>query len=352
MILQERNDIIRQNFTLLEEIGLAAFDAGILPYYCEDFLVYLESILGKSKNTVNEYYYDLLLFFRYMKVRNGTAPQGAAFSEIPIADFSAEDLSKIRLSDLYSFLNYMNNERKDQPATRARKVACLRSFFKYAWSKAHLIPENPAAELESPKLTKKLPKYLELEESIALLDAVDGDQKERDYWMITLFLNCGMRLSELVGINVSDIREDTVTVLGKGAKERTIYLNEACRDAIERYLAVRPEYEEPSGTKPLFLSKRKKRISPKTVQYTVKKYIRAAALDPAKYSTHKLRHTAATLMYTMGDVDIRSLQEILGHESVATTEIYTHINSTRLKDAVSKNPLANYKKEDGEEKEP
>ncbi len=325
---------------------MAVFESGVLPYYAEDFLVYLESILGKSKNTVNEYYYDLLMFFRFMKRKSGAAAPDAALSAVGVCDFSAEDLAKIRLSDLYSFLNYINNERNDQPATRARKVACLRSFFKYAWSKEHLIPENPAAELESPKLTKKLPKYLELEESIALLEAVDGDHKERDYCMITLFLNCGMRLSELVGINLSDIREDTLTVLGKGSKERTIYLNDACLDAIKRYLAVRPAYEEPNGAKPLFLSKRKKRISPKTVQYTVKKYIRAAALDPVKYSTHKLRHTAATLMYTMGDVDIRSLQEILGHESVATTEIYTHINNTRLKDAVNKNPLAHYKKED------
>ncbi len=328
---------------------MAVFESGVLPCYAEDFLVYLESILGKSKNTVNEYYYDLLMFFRFMKIKNGSVPKDSEFTEISVSDFSEEELSKIRLSDLYSFLNYMNNERNDQPATRARKVACLRSFFKYVWSKAHIISENPATELESPKLTKKLPKYLELEESIALLDAVDGDQKERDYCMITLFLNCGMRLSELVGINLSDIREDTLTVLGKGSKERTIYLNDACLDAIGRYLAVRPDYEEPNGAQPLFLSKRKKRISPKTVQYTVKKYIRQAALDPTKYSTHKLRHTAATLMYTMGDVDIRSLQEILGHESVATTEIYTHINNTRLKDAVNKNPLAHYKKEKSEE---
>ena len=330
---------------------MADFESGVLPAYAEDFLIYLESILGKSRNTINEYYYDLLLFFRFLKVKSGAAPRDAEFHSIAVSDFTADDLSKIKLSDLYAFLNYMNNERKDQPATRARKVACLRSFFKYAWSKARIIPENPAAELESPKLTKKLPKYLELEESKALLDAIDGEFKERDYCMITLFLNCGMRLSELVGINVSDIREDTLAVLGKGSKERTIYLNDACLDAISRYLNVRPEYAEPNGARPLFLSKRKQRISPKTVQYTVKKYIRAAALDPTKYSTHKLRHTAATLMYTMGGVDIRSLQEILGHESVATTEIYTHINNARLKDAVSKNPLANYTKNDKEEPE-
>lgn len=328
---------------------MAVVEYGVLPYYADDFLVYLEAITGKSKNTVNEYYYDLLMFFRFLKQKKNPALRKAEFNSISVNDFSVQELAEIRLSDLYSFLNYMNNERNDKAPTRARKVACLRSFFKYAWNKANIIPENPAAELESPKLTKKLPKYLELDESISLLETIDGDFKERDFCMITLFLNCGMRLSELVGINISDIREDTLTVLGKGAKERTIYLNQACLDAIASYLKVRPACEESSGVKPLFVSKRKKRISPKTVQYTVKKYIKSADLDPTKYSTHKLRHTAATLMYTMGDVDIRSLQEILGHESVATTEIYTHVNNNRLKDAVNRNPLAGYKKKDDSE---
>ncbi|MBO5147595.1 MAG: tyrosine recombinase XerC [Clostridia bacterium] len=328
---------------------MAVVEYGVLPYYADDFLVYLEAITGKSKNTVNEYYYDLLMFFRFLKQKKDPALRKAEFNSISVNDFSVQELAEIRLSDLYSFLNYMNNERNDKAPTRARKVACLRSFFKYAWNKANIISENPAAELESPKLTKKLPKYLELDESISLLESIDGDFKERDFCMITLFLNCGMRLSELVGINISDIREDTLTVLGKGAKERTIYLNQACLDAIASYLKVRPACEESSGVKPLFVSKRKKRISPKTVQYTVKKYIKYANLDPTKYSTHKLRHTAATLMYTMGDVDIRSLQEILGHESVATTEIYTHVNNNRLKDAVNRNPLAGYKKKDDSE---
>lgn len=189
-----------------------------------------------------------------------------------------------------------------------------------------------------------MPRYLEIEESKQLLDSVEGDFVERDYCMLTLFLNCGMRLSELVSINVADIREDTLTVIGKGAKERTIYLNDACMNAINDYLAVRPDITEAGGKQPLFVSKFKKRISNKTVQYTVKKYIMMAGLDPTKYSTHKLRHTAATLMYTHGEVDIRTLQEILGHESVATTEIYTHINNSKLKDAVNKNPLSDYKK--------
>ena len=325
---------------------MASVEYGVLPYFADDFLVYLEAISGKSKNTINEYYYDLLMFFRFIKQKKHPELKNTDFQNINVNDFSLQELSEIRLSDLYSFINYINNNRKDKAPTRARKVACLRSFFKYAWSKANLISENPAAELESPKITKKLPRYLELDESITLLESIDGDFKERDFCIITLFLNCGMRLSELVGINLSDIKEDTLTVLGKGAKERTIYLNNACLDALTKYLKVRPNCEESNGLQPLFVSKRKKRISPKTVQYTVKKYIKIAELDPTKYSTHKLRHTAATLMYTMGEVDIRSLQEILGHESVATTEIYTHVNNNRLKDAVNRNPLAGYKKDD------
>ena len=315
-----------------------------LPYYAEDFLIYMETILGKSKNTVHEYRYDLVMFFRFIKIRFGSISDDQNFNEITVEDLPLDYIKKVKLTDLYAFLNYMSNVRNDGPATRARKVAALRSFFKYAVSKASLLDDNPAIELESPKITKKLPKYLEIEESIQLLDSVEGEFKERDFCILTLFLNCGMRLSELVSINVSDIREDTLTVIGKGAKERTIYLNHACLSAINDYLKVRPEITEKNGVQPLFVSKFKKRISNKTVQYTVKKYIMMAGLDPVKYSTHKLRHTAATLMYTHGEVDIRTLQEILGHESVATTEIYTHINNAKLKDAVNRNPLSDYKK--------
>ena len=311
-----------------------------LPDFCEDFLIYMEAIAGKSKNTVKEYRYDLLLFFGFLSAKKGLDnPE----------HFTVEMLNQIALTDLYAFLNYINRERGDKAVTRARKVACLRSFFKYAQTKANLIENNPAAELDSPKITKTLPRYLELEECQALLNVIDGEHRERDYCMIVLFLNCGMRLSELVGINTSDLSGDTLVVTGKGNKERTIYLNQACVNAIEKYLQVRPKIKG-KDEKALFLSKRKQRISTKTVQYTVKKYITLANLDPKKYSTHKLRHTAATLMYSYGDVDIRALQEILGHNSVATTEIYTHVNNARLKEAVSKNPLANFKQDGEKEK--
>lgn len=313
-----------------------------LPYYAEDFLVYLETILGKSRNTVREYRYDLLLFFHFLCQKKKIASP---------AEFGLAELRSVRLTDLYAFINYLTKERGDKPATRARKVSAIRSFFKYAHTKASLIEEDPAAQLDSPKLTKKLPRYLELEDSRNLLRSIEGDHKERDFCMITLFLNCGMRLSELVGINYTDIKGNRLTVLGKGDKERTIYLNDACLAALARYLAVRPKLAENDPDRyALFLSERKKRISPKTVQYTVKKFLKKAGLDAEKLSTHKLRHTAATLMYTYGEVDIRSLQEILGHSSVATTEIYTHINNAMLEKAVSRNPLAEFEiPEDAEE---
>lgn len=319
----------------------------MLPPYGEDFLIYMDSISGKSKRTIHEYYYDLLMFFRFIKVRRRLVPADALFEEIDPADLDIDVLKSITLSDLYAFLNYINAERGDIASTRSRKVSCLKSFFKYCFSRVNIIPSNPAAELESPKQSKRLPKYLELDESRDLLGSIDDEEEfaERDYCIITLFLNCGMRLSELVGINITDIRDDVLRVIGKGNKERAVYLNDACISAIDSYLQVREDVTEKGGVHPLFVSKRKKRISPKTVEYTVKKYIVKAGLDPKKYSVHKLRHTAATLMYTYGGVDIRALQEILGHESVATTQIYTHVNSRQLKEAVSSNPLSSVKRD-------
>ncbi len=311
-----------------------------LPYYAEDFLVFLETILAKSQNTVREYRYDLIMFFSFMCKKKGyNSPE-----ECDLAF-----LNSIKLTDLYSFINYLTRDRGDKPATRARKISAIRSFFKYAHTKAGIIKDNPAAQLDTPKLTKKLPRYLEIDDSKNLLAAIDGDHKERDYCMIVLFLNCGMRLSELVGINLTDFRGDKLTVLGKGDKERTIYMNNACLAALNRYLAVRPKLPDDNPDKnALFLSERSKRMSPKTVQYTVKKFLKKAGLDATKLSTHKLRHTAATLMYAYGDVDIRSLQEILGHNSVSTTEIYTHVNNAMLEQAVRNNPLADFDVEDEE----
>jgi site-specific recombinase XerD len=313
-----------------------------MPIILRDFLSYLQTIKGKSINTVKVYFYDLRVFFRFIKVHRNLVDKQLKFEEIDFCDVDIELIRTITLSDLYAFMSYVSNERDNSAYARARKVASIKSFFNYLYTKAKLINTNPANELESPKIIKRLPRYLNVEESKQLLSCVDiGTYSERDYAMLTLFLNCGMRLSELVGININDIKNDTLTVFGKGGKERSIPLNTACLDAIETYMKVRPV----NGIKDknaLFISRRKQRISKESVQKIVKKYIKQAGLDPQRYSTHKLRHTAATLMYRYGKVDIRALQELLGHESISTTEIYTHLDKEQLKDAVDKNPLSTY----------
>lgn len=308
-----------------------------------DFLNYLQTIKGKSKNTVNGYFYDMRVFFRFLKINRNLVDKNTEFDAIGICDIDIAILETVTLSDLYEFMAYVSNARDNSSFARARKVACLKSFFNYLSNKAKLISINPASELESPKLQKRLPRYLNIEESKQLLSSVDGYYSERDFAIITIFLNCGLRLSELVGINLNNIKNQTLTVCGKGNKERNIPLNEACQQAIESYMKVRPRTTKDKLA--LFISKRKQRISKESVQKIVKKYILQAGLDPQRYSVHKLRHTAATLMYKHGHVDIRTLQEILGHESISTTEIYTHLDKEQLKDAVSKNPLSTFNRD-------
>jgi integrase/recombinase XerD len=317
-----------------------------VPVIVSDFLSYMENIKGKSKNTVKEYFYDLRMFLKYIKHIKKNNDKNINFTDsiesINIIDINIDIIKTITLSDLYSYMTYLTRERNLNAPSRARKVASIRSFMKYLTDKAKLLDHNPASELESPKILKKLPKYLNIDESIQLLDSIDGENQKRDYAILTLFLNCGLRLSELVDININRISDDTLVVIGKGAKERTIYLNEACLDALKGYMAERPA-DNVKDKNALFLSKRKQRISNKTVQYIVKKYIKSAGLDPERYSAHKLRHTAATLMYKYGKVDIRALQEILGHESISTTEIYTHVDNSQLRAAVENNPLSKVK---------
>ncbi|KNF08908.1 phage integrase family [Gottschalkia purinilytica] len=310
-----------------------------MPLLLEDFLVYIETIKGKSPNTAKEYYFDLRTFFRFLKIRYRLVDKDTPFDDIDILDIDESIIRKVNLQDLYAFISFVDRNRDNKNYAKARKVASIRSFFKFLHSKLKVIDENPALELESPKTNTRHPVYLSLNEAERLLDAIEGPFKERDYAIITLFLNCGLRLSELVSIDIDKIKGDILTVIGKGDKERTIYLNEACLYAIEKYLKVRPTegLKDPNA---LFISKRKNRISDKTVQYLVKKYIQSAGLNTEKYSTHKLRHTAATLMYKYGNVDIRALQQILGHENVSTTQIYTHVDDERLRSAVKSNPLS------------
>ncbi len=316
------------------------------PYYLKDFITYMETIKGKSSKTVDEYFFDLRTFLRYMKVLKNEATLDE-FDSIPISDIPIEFIREITLHDLYEYLSYTLRERLNNANSRARKVSSLKSFFKYLLNKAKLITVNPAAELDSPKIPKTLPKYLTLDESKKLLENIEGTHKYRDYAMITLFLNCGLRLSELAGINLKDIRDDKLTVFGKGSKERTVYLNSACVRAIQNYIEKeRPRDNIPLAHKnALFLSRLNKRISVKTIQHVVKKHLEAAGLDTTKYSVHKLRHTAATLMYRHGHVDVRVLQEILGHTNLSTTQIYTHLDDAQLRSASESNPLAEFEKE-------
>ena len=319
------------------------------PDFLNSFLDYSITILNKSPNSVKEYNYDLNMFLKYMMIHFKLTDQDD-FNKIDISKFDIATLKTITLDDIHAFISYLAIENKSKPATRARKVSTIRIFFKYLAEKEKIIDYNPAQNLETPKLEKRMPKYLSLDDSKKLLNIASDEtnkNKERDFAIITLFLNCGMRLSELVNINVNDIDfgECKLNVIGKGNKERTIYLNKACIKALKDYLEVKPKqgikHDNKGSEKALFLSERKTRISNRTVEYIVNKQLQAAGLDTRKYSVHKLRHTAATLMYQYGQVDIRALQELLGHESISTTEIYTHVSNDQVRNAVENNPLAN-----------
>lgn len=326
-------------------------DRSDAPQVLRDFLIYHETIRGHSKATVDEYYLDLRTFFRFLKLSRGLVSRTAEFEEISISDVDVSFVAAVTLTEVYDFLAYLSRDRIKQAnsqepeyglsaASRARKISAIRSFFKYLTVKAKLLDENPVQDLDSPKIPKTLPRYLTLEESQRLLLAVDGKNKERDYCILCIFLNCGLRISELVGLNVSDYRGESLRVVGKGNKERTVYLNDACRDAIDNYLSVRKLLAPPRVTA-MFLSNRRARMSCDSVQVMVKKNLTKAGLDASLYSTHKLRHTAATLMLQNG-VDVRTLQEVLGHENLNTTQIYTHIDNAELRTAAEANPLSRF----------
>ncbi len=307
-----------------------------MPQILQDYLKnYLTVTKNRSKNTVNEYYYDLRDIFQFIK-RDKYNIKIENFKEIDISDLDLNFFKSVEISDIYNYLYDKNTK----AISRARKISSIKSFYKYLCDITKKIERNPTSGLEAPKLEKRLPKYLNLDESVALLHSVDGEFKERDFAIITLFLNCGLRLSELVGINLEHIKGDTLSVIGKGNKERSVHLNKACLDAIETYLRVRPiDKLKGDDRRALFISKKYKRISPRMVEIMVKQYIIEAGLDPKKYTPHKLRHTAATLMHKHAGVDIRTLQQVLGHETIATTQIYTHIDSDEVKSAIDNNPL-------------
>ncbi len=317
-------------------------DFADLPYLLRKFLTYLEVVRNKSTLTVLEYASDLRTFFRFMKISKKYVDRNTSFDEIDISDIDENFLNEITLNDGYEFLLYCKNERNNDSTARARKVTSLKSFFKYLDSRENVIKENPFRELEAPKLKKTLPKYLSLEQSRMLLNCVYNDSnpnKERDFCILTLFLNCGLRLAELVGLNLNHIHDDnSMTVTGKGNKERTVYLNASCIAALNNYLKVRP-VDGIKDRDALFISRNKQRLSRRSVQLIVENALDKSGLANLGYSTHKLRHTAATLMYQHGDVDVLLLKEILGHENLSTTQIYTHVADEQLRQAVNLNPL-------------
>lgn len=322
------------------------------PPILRDFLSYHETIKAHSQRTVDEYFLDLRNFFRYLKMTRDPSLRGNELNEIDIMDVDLDYVKTVTLTDVYGYMTYLsrdrvlhqnsrNSEYGLSTSSRARKLSTIRSFYGYLTNKVHLIEQNPVKDIDSPKLKKTLPKYLTLDQSMQLLDSVDGMYRERDYAILTLFLNCGLRISELCGLNLQDIQDEALRVLGKGNKVRIVYLNEACLDALQSYLVVRRPITG-RDQNALFLSSRNERISKSTVHALVKKHISAAGLDASQYSSHKLRHTAATLMLQNG-VDVRAVQEVLGHEHLNTTEIYTHVDNEMLRVAAKANPLSKIK---------
>ncbi len=317
-----------------------------LPKLVLAYIQYLDVVKNKSPLTVLEYASDIRTFFRYLLKARGLVAADVPIEKVDISGLDIVFMKTITLSDAYSFLSYCRSDRENSASTRSRKAVALKRFFRYISVQLKLLDENPLQELESPKLKKSLPKYLTLEQSLELLGCVDGKNKERDYCIITLFLNCGLRLAELVSININAIRTDnTLKITGKGDKERIVYLNDACVKAIKKYMELRP-VDGVKDKNALFISRNMRRINPRTVQNIVKNFLEKSGLGGEGYSVHKLRHTAATLMYQYGDVDILLIKEILGHENLSTTEIYTHIVDSQLKTAVEKNPLSSVSQKD------
>jgi site-specific recombinase XerD len=319
------------------------------PQILRDFLTYHENIKGQSPRTISEYYLDLRMFLRFIRLMRNDMPLNTPLEDIPIKDIDLKFIETITTSEIFDFLSYLANDRAInpdspapdygiEPSARARKLSAIKSFYKYLTVRTKQLTENPVADLEYPKLRKSLPKYLTFSQSSALLQAVSGQNQKRDYAILMLFLNCGIRRSELVGLNLSDVYEDRIRVLGKGNKERFVYFGSACRKAIDAYLPVRHK-QVLSDNRALFGSRDSNRISVTAVHRLVKKALLQAGLDATQYSAHKLRHTAATMMLS-GGVDVKTVQEVLGHENLNTTQIYTHIENTELKIAAEANPLS------------
>jgi site-specific recombinase XerD len=319
------------------------------PQILRDFLTYHENIKGQSPRTISEYYLDLRMFLRFVRLMRNDMPMNTPLEDIPIKDIDLAFVGRITTSEVFDFLSYLANDRPLNPdsvfteygiesSARSRKLSAIKSFYKYLTVRTKQLQENPVADLEYPKLRKSLPKYLTISQASALLQAVSGQNAKRDYAILMLFLNCGIRRSELVGLNISDVYEDRIRVVGKGNKERFVYFGSSCRKAIDAYMAERTKMVL-TDNRALFGSRNGNRISVTAVHRLVDKALMKAGLDTTQFSAHKLRHTAATMMLS-GGVDVKTVQEVLGHENLNTTQIYTHIENTELKLAAEANPLS------------
>jgi len=320
------------------------------PEFLNEYLVHMKIVKLLADRTIEEYYTDIRLFLRYIYENNHNT--GKQISEIDIRDMNVSEIKNISVSDIYNFIFYTSDERHNKDRARYRKISSLRSFFKYMEKTAHIIEKDPTKDLDVPVPKASLPKFLSLNESLRLLETADTADSKRDYCIITLFLNCGMRLSELVGIDIKDIDfyENRLKVLGKRSKERMVYLNQACVDALQKYLVIRKNNPKAADEPALFISNQNRRISKRRVQQIVEETLQKANLDGKGITTHKLRHTAATLMYQYGDADVLTLKELLGHANIATTEIYTHLNSESVRNAVENNPLSKVKSDKAKDK--
>ena len=322
------------------------------PQVLRDFLTYHETIKGQSPKTILEYFLDLRMFLRFMLLIKNEMPYTTDLESIPIKSIDLDFMKTISVSDIFDFLSYLANDRVKNEnssykeagigsAARARKLSAIKSFYKYLTVRTKQLSDNPVQDLEFPKIRKSLPKYLTLDECGKLLEAVQGPNQVRDFAILMIFLNCGIRRSELVGLNLSDIYDDRIRVVGKGNKERIVYMGSACKKAIDAYLIERNKVVL-SDNKALFGSRDSNRISVSAVHRLVKKHMLSAGIDASQFSAHKLRHTAATLMLSNG-VDVKTVQEVLGHENLNTTQIYTHIENTELKIASEANPISKIK---------
>ena len=322
-------------------------DSDHWPDYLKECLIYMETIKGRSSRTVDGYYIELRSFIRFLMIKNNMVSSDTDYTDIDISVAPFELIKNATKLDAMEFLAEFQTKHQNQAKARSRKVSAIRSFYKYLTVSSGKLIENPMLNLETPKLKKTLPKYLTLEQALELLTHINTNFTERDFCIITLFLNCGMRLSELCGINISDIHDNRLRLLGKGNKERIVYLNNSCLNAINNYLAVLNSGEKIKRSDKekdaLFLNKNGKRIGARRVEQIVEDCLKQAGLDGMGISPHKLRHTAATLLYQDAGVDIRVLKELLGHESLSTTEIYTHVSNKQIEDASKKSPLGNIK---------